>query len=560
MKEIKILNTQKNMTPVLQEILKTLTDDTMLVFEDTEYHFYKDGTYVDYFAPSNNYASVKNVVFTIFDKKNITIQGNGAKFIFHGRIFPFILQGCDNLTMSDFSIDFAFPRVYQAEVLESNEKYLEFYMDKQKYPYSVRNGHLILHLEEMDRDVEKANYFNRDANIELSKKWPEKWNMTHLCVEGEESRDWYGKIAYSQPRENVLRLTYLENSLRYPYEKANRLILKFEPHRDYDTIFLDGCNNVVIQGVSIYRGSSMGIISQLCENMTFDRLYIGAKAERGDLVSTTADAIMFVDCSGKIVLKNSYVAQSFDDGFNLHGTYTGFAKVDEHTILAELIHHEQKGFNPYRVGDVLQIIDHKTLEIKGTLTVEKSTLCKDEKHILIGVKETVADNMNEGDFIENYTRMPELEIINNEFYQVPAIQFSTPKKVLVKGNKFHTLLEAIRVKDAPMGFMESGRVEDVLITENTFEHCCEWADGHVIDVIERLEREQPKDDIHKNIRIKNNRFVGSNTDFIIVRCSKDVEISGNAFVFEGARRKENALPFTLEYSSNIKIHDNDLKL
>ena len=131
MKEIKILNTQENMTPVLQNILKAVEDDTTLVFENAEYHFYKDGTYVDYFAPSNNYASVKNVVFTLFNKKNITVQGNGARLVFHGRIFPFILQGCDNLTMRDFSIDFAFPRVYQAEVLESNEEYLEFYMDKQ---------------------------------------------------------------------------------------------------------------------------------------------------------------------------------------------------------------------------------------------------------------------------------------------------------------------------------------------------------------------------------------------------------------------------------------------
>ena len=99
-----------------------------------------------------------------------------------------------------------------------------------------------------------------------------------------------------------------------------------------------------------------------------------------------------------------------------------------------------------------------------------------------------------------------------------------------------------------------------MITENLFDHCCEWADGHVIDVIERLEREQPKDDIHKNIRIQNNRFMGSNTDFIIVRCSKDIEISGNEFVFEGEQRKENTVPFTFEYSSDIKIKDNQIEL
>ena len=170
----------ENMTPVIRKILSDLPDHSVISFEPGEYHFYKDGTYRGVFYPSNNAAGPKDVVFTLFGKNDITIEGNGATFVFHGKIYPFIVKDCQNICMRNFAVDFYFPRVYHADVLDANEEYLEIFMDKDIFPYSVRDRALVLHLEEEDLSPETIYFFPYDAKFDrFYGKTPTRYNMAH---------------------------------------------------------------------------------------------------------------------------------------------------------------------------------------------------------------------------------------------------------------------------------------------------------------------------------------------------------------------------------------------
>lgn len=104
-----------------QSIVSALTmikenEETLIRFEKGSYRFLKDGTLEDYFYPSNNTSGRKNVVFPILNIKNLTIDGGGSEFVFCDRIFPFVIQNCENITLKNFSIDFSFPRHCEARL------------------------------------------------------------------------------------------------------------------------------------------------------------------------------------------------------------------------------------------------------------------------------------------------------------------------------------------------------------------------------------------------------------------------------------------------------------
>ena len=54
--------------------------------------------------------------------KNVTVDGKGADFIFHGVITPFLVEGSENIVLKNFSIDWEEPFYVQAHVLEADQK------------------------------------------------------------------------------------------------------------------------------------------------------------------------------------------------------------------------------------------------------------------------------------------------------------------------------------------------------------------------------------------------------------------------------------------------------
>lgn len=558
-----------NMTPLVQKILAELSDNTTIIFEPGEYHFYREGTHHDIFYPSNNDAGPKDVVFTLFGKKNITIEGNGAEFVFHGNIYPFIIMNCQNLRIQDVSVDFYFPRVYQADVLDANEEYLDIFMDGSKFPYSITNGSLVLHLEEEDVSPETVYFFPYDAKFDRTYgKIPTRYNMAFYSIgkHCEKSadpikRDWGtgNRNFYTDAvdlGDNRIRLVYREGSNKMFYDKGDRLILSYYRTRDNGTFFLDRCKDVVFERVNVYRGGCMGLNAQLCENMVFNQFHVGCKAGRGDLIATTADAFMLIDCRGKITLKNSHLADSLDDGINVHGTYMPIEAVENSVITHILGHVEQEGFNPLRPGDSIAIVDEKTLDITHTLTVAETRLCEDMKHIVTVVKEPIPDTVKPGNILYNLDGMPEMEIVDNELVNVPALLLGTSKRTYFARNKVNTRNEALRLVDSATRFNEVARKNNLIIEDNEFIHCAEWYDLPVINIVERLPLEKPKYDIHQNMFFRRNRFTGRNCRWFYIEYSSNVEISDNTFKNTDSTVEAFTKPFELRYCKDVTLKDN----
>ena len=481
-KVITIKKTTENCTPIVVDAIKSAPKNSVIKFEKGTYHFYPEGAHVGMFYPSNNKSSIKTVIFPILEKDGLTIDGNGSDFLFHGRVYPFIAQKSNNVVYKNFTIDFPFPPNYQAVVVDSTDEYIDFYIDKSKYPYEIKNGNMICHAELEDISSATLKFFISD----FDKVGDEGTQITSMMLgDCSMNMEFFPndvlRVDASEIGGDVVHLTYRKGSPKLKYFKGHNIVVHYDEERDNGIFFFDDVNGAKLNNVRIYRGAGMGIVAQTTENISFDKFYIKAKEGRNDLITTTADALQFINCTGKVVMKNSCIERSLDDGLNLHGIYTLVYKViDSHVMVAKLGHREQLGFNPYKTGDVIDIIDKDTLDIKAKLTIESAEVDSNIQFLNIKIKEEIPSNLKVDDFMENPNRMPEMHFYNNRFYKCPSIMFSSSKKTVFKNNYVENRGAAFRIPDGANIWCESGRVHDVLVKGNKFFNCAEMYDEYLI--------------------------------------------------------------------------------
>ena len=121
-------------------LLAQAPEGARLCLEPAVYTFGREGVYLGFFAPSNNDTGEKAVVFPFLKKKRLRLDGCGATLSFTERLFPFVLQDCEDVVLENFTIDFTFPRYAVAEVVRADESALTLRVDPSRFPFRVENG------------------------------------------------------------------------------------------------------------------------------------------------------------------------------------------------------------------------------------------------------------------------------------------------------------------------------------------------------------------------------------------------------------------------------------
>lgn len=142
----------------------------------------------DFAEPMNYYLprySDKTKYYAIYakNKKNITIDGDGAKLLFKGDISAFGFDNCDGLVLKNFSIDNKYMIYAQAKITAANEDYFEVEFDEENFPceydeikkvlrFSFNNGEFLWEADSM-----LSNEFSPETKA-MTKESPDYF----LCV------------------------------------------------------------------------------------------------------------------------------------------------------------------------------------------------------------------------------------------------------------------------------------------------------------------------------------------------------------------------------------------
>ena len=293
-----------------------------VTFPKGVYHFYEDSAFVrEYYISNHDQDNPKKVGFALENLNNITIDGQGSEFIFHGRMVPFSLLNSKNISLKNFSIDFEVPALRQLNVLEVNKEKDELIAEI--YPggnYRIENGRLIFVGETYEiapvasmsfREDKRLTYLRRDLSFNPESVTEQSPNI--LSIKG-----WYQVNETSTGERFVLRSYY----------------------RPTPGIFISECLDTFIENVTVHYAEGMGLLAQMSENITLDGFNVSLRGD-DDLryFTTQADATHFSACKGVIISKNGLYEAMADDAINVHGTYLRITKrVDDHTIQARYMH------------------------------------------------------------------------------------------------------------------------------------------------------------------------------------------------------------------------------
>ncbi len=495
-----------NVTKQVVEALDTLCETGgTLTFEKGEYHFYEDGAYKSFFAPSNNSSGQKWVCFPVLDAENITIDGNGAIFVFHGRCFPFIVSQCKHVTLKNIVIDTSFSPYAQALITEKTEEGFSVHIDRKKSPFRTKDGHLIFECESYSVSTgdEKLSLHAKDrVNIQYLFAGDTASSKENLAAPflSTDAFD-LGDRVYFRYREG--------EGMECPYEMGETIVINLEQTRERIAFFLENSEDVTVENVVIRRFGGMGIMAQLCRDVTIKRIVTDQAHHDG--VSLTADAIHMVNTSGNVEIADCDMESFLDDAINIHGVYSVVDGSENGMLHAHFGHADHDFLDAYKEGDRVVFIHPKTLEECGNAIVSDMYFTDSHgKYFTLSLSDATSDITSLcGYYIENPDRMPDIYIHNNRFYNYPHVRLSGAGKIRVENNIFAHTMAGLVLYDLAEFWYESGRIKDAVIENNDFLDSNALGGDAVIKIGLTGFSKETAPVVHENITLTNNRFRGT---------------------------------------------------
>ncbi len=507
MKEIRFIPNGKNRTAEIVEAVLQAESGTTFFFEKGVYDFYKEGAWKGYFFVCCNRNGEKKVVFPLLNKKNITIDGNGSTFLFHDRLFPFIIQNCENVVFKNFNVDFSFPRYLETFLGKTDESGFEITF-KKEYEYEVNeNGNLLI---KAGSDI----FSSSERKFSLNQA---PWYRCYVSA-GDiyyQNVNLAAEAVYCDAKktENGVYFRYRDQNVKVRFLQEKPILFNFDELRENDVFFFEYTKNIFIENVRIIHAAGMGIVGQCCENMRLNKYMVSPNEE--EMCSTTADALLLTNFRGKVTVEDCIFDRTNDDAIAICGFYTKVEQItDRNKAIVRLVHASQAGTNIYDPGDVLQISNGVTMEDTGKITVKSATLRDDPALIYMEFEEDIQDKFQAGDYLGNYDRTPEIEIRNCTFNKIPHIRLSSSQKTIFENNVVKDS-GGLLLHDLMRYWYVTGCVNDVTVQNNIF-------DG--VGVHAYVDRLSTSNVMNKNITVVGNRFknvknaiVMENVDGLLIR-------------------------------------------
>lgn len=543
---------QRDSTPSLIRALEAcrLSGAKELLFPRGRYHFHPDFAEEEYLYISNNDEGLKRIAFSLRKFEGLTIDGQGAEFIFHGFLNPFVVQECRNIHFRNFSIDCSRPFHSEGLIVAVHDQGMDVRIGEQ-FPYEVRKGQLVF-IAGPDEDgplttASEGGIYGSGHLLEYD---------TELRETAAMAKDMYFSGTKGYPAEELggrvvrLRIPGLVGT------PGNTL--SFGPsHRNHPAFVVARSAEVSFDNVTIHHAGGMGIICQFSHNLRIRGCKVTPSP--GRMISTTADATHFVNCTGSIELTGNLFENHKDDAANIHGIYVQVAQiVSGREVLVQLKHAQQHGLDIFLPGSAVELVHGQSMIEFGVATLEAVTRLNKEFTLLTFVGQ-VPGELKVGDAIAAVIDHPKVRIVGNTIRNNRArgMLLNCRGKTLVADNYFHTPGAAILFEGDAFEWFEQGGVRDCLIRDNVFENCLFGVWGQaVIDVMAGIREQKEVSRYNRNIRIENNTFrMFDALPLLHAYCVDGLQWRGNKVEQTNAYPPLNKglPPFIVNHCDNVQI-------
>ena len=459
---------KKDMSVKLQKAIDKIRkevkpgEEYILRFKSGQYNFYPEkAAKKTYYVSNHDQPNPKNIGIVLEDLSNMTLDGGGSKFVFHGSMVPLALVNSTNCTLENFSIDFDNPHITQIEIVKNEGEGGMTFRVAPWVQYKISKD-TVFHAYGSDWDLVPSSgiAFEKDTKHIL-------YNTGDLFYSTKGVKEVGDRLLHA-PLWNDTRL------------KEGTIVAMRAWNRPTPGVFLSHNTNTTLKKVTVHYAQGMGLIAQLCDNIYMDGFNVCLDSTSNRYFTTQADATHFSQCKGKITSVNGLYEGMMDDAINIHGIYLKIMeRLDDHTLRARYMHDQAWGFDWGYAGDTVTFIRSQTMEyLDGVNRIAEITPLDGKDGI--GMREfkirfeqpVPAEVDGKTPYgIENLTWTPEVYFAGNTIQNNRArgSLFSTPKKTLVENNLFlNTSGSAILLCGDCNGWYETGMCKDVTIRNNKF--------------------------------------------------------------------------------------------
>ena len=491
-----------------------------VIFAAGIYNYYPETSFKKQFFISNtndDAYSPKAIAVYIDSSRYVDVETRNATFIMRGKMIETCVDHSENISLHGITYDYQRPTVSELRVRKIGHDFadLQIHPDSK---YSIKDSLLTWEGEGW-----------RCKPIRL---WQELNTVTNEVQRLDINID---NLKYTETGKNQVRVYFKTN----PGFKTNFIYQSRDITRDCSGIFLVRSKNLRLQNICINFMHGMGVVSQFCQNLLLDSVFVKPASNSGRTCSAWADILHFSGCRGEITISNSYLSGANDDAVNIHGTYLRIIETPKpNQVLVRFMHGQTFGFEAFVPGDSIGLIHSKTLLQYG-LNVVLAVKRVNDKDILLTLKDPLAESPELTDVVENITWTPEVWIHHNTLARIPTrgMLVTTRRKVVIENNSFlRTHNSAISVADDAASWYESGMVGNMLIRNNKFSLCGEPA---ILIEPENTQNETHK--VHSNIVISHNRFQLRSSDAVSAKSTSNINIANNYFNLADLSKKETDL-------------------
>ena len=529
-----------------------------LEFPEGEYHIYKDKAQTRVYHTSNTNSienPTKTIGLLVEEHKNLTIDGNGSLFMMHGNMMALAVVKSENITLEDFSWDFAVPTVTEMTVVAVGDSYTDYYIPE-CFPYEI-SGNTVRWSSDLSPYTGEpywtaSGHHNTYAII--------------ASLPGEEMTRNYGTgdgpfsnaTSIEDLGNNMIRVNY---SSRTSAQKTNQVegalfALCGNAHRETAGAFTWESKNVLAERINVHFMHGFGWLIQMSTDVTYRECNLMPRENSGHVTVSFADGLHASGAAGEIVIENCNFSNTHDDPINFHGTFTRVdERIDAHTLELKYIHTQQGGFPQFHVGDQVQFFTRDTLESSDNETLYTVSEVvsnpgedgNDLRTMIIRFEEELPEFLNDTVsngtpkyVAENVTYAPAVTIKNSTFKNVPTrgILCTTRNKVLIEGNTFLNMsMATIFLSNDSNDWYESGPIRDMTIKNNTFyiktigDTYWDYKSAIYIHPV-TYGGGLPSEDnpIHKNITIEGNTFHMSDDTVVKAESVENLVIRNNTIL------------------------------
>lgn len=501
--------------------------------KDEIYHVRQDDSFehTGYFCSNTakrheNPKGLRRSAVYLNKKKNITIDGNGATILIHGKMTPLLFNECDNITVKNLIIDYACPTMTEFKILSNNVGECEIEINHD-CRFRVKKNSIIWQGEDgldgkpywESEHIGKGRYFKLyDPETEMCR------DFRKLDLE-------FAKVI--KTGEHTLRVTLKNKDAFFP---AGHIMQTRRIVRDQTGSYFQRCRNLIFENLRVKFMHGLGIVSQFCDTVTFRNCDFTPADHR--TVASTADFFQFSGCKGKLTIENCKANSAHDDYINVHGTHLRIIRRNkkENSITVRFMHPETWGFQAFEKGDVLDFIKWDTLiPYSSAKVVDYKRLNNTDIRLYLNGK--LPDIILKKDVVENATWTPDLYVRNCDFGPTSGrgILCTTRGEVIIENNRFRNLWgPALLIEDDCNFWFESGYTNEIIFRNNIIINCDYakmWQGAPTIRCTPKVMNESSEEFVHGKLTLVNNVFrcPREGEHLIWLEYLREAEIKNNIF-------------------------------